>query len=253
VPVPTFFVYGRTARVLGMETVEVKRTDDFGVDPAGLAGGARPEDTVFFANPNNPTGNAVELEAVEDLMAQFQGLVVIDECYYEMWGRTAVSLLEEYPNAMVLRSLSKTFGLAGLRIGYAVAPPATITVLERANQTFPVNRVAAAAARAALADADYYRRELATMAERRASFARGLTELGLAVCPSVTNFLFVSWAGVESVKDRNVVAELAARDVYVADFSNTPGLGGGYFRTAVGTEDENRAFLAALKAVLARA
>jgi histidinol-phosphate aminotransferase len=250
VPVPTFFVYSRTARLLGLEVVEVRRTGDFGIDAEKLAAATRPEDTVFLANPNNPTGNAVGLEVVEDLVVRARGPVVIDECYYEMWGRTALGLLDENPNAIILRSMSKTFGLAGLRVGYAVAQPATMKALERANQTFPISRVAGAAARAALADADYYRRELHAMARRREDLAQGLSALGLKVHPSVTNFVLVSWGETQVLKGRDLVAELAERNVYVADFSLAPGLGAGYFRTAVGTDDENTRLLEALREIV---
>jgi len=249
VPVPTFFVYSRTARAFGLQVVEVARDADFGVSPAKLAAACRPQDVIFLANPNNPTGNAVPIDVVAELAGRAAGLVVADECYYEMWGETALGLVAERSNVLVLRTLSKTFALAGLRVGYCVAPAATAKALELANQTFPVNRLAVAAARAALASRDYYMRELEAMAGRRERLAEGLRGLGLDVSPSVTNFLFVSWAGIERLRMTDVVGELAARKVYVANFSLAPGLGRACFRTAVGTDEENEVLLAALSEI----
>lgn len=145
-PAPTFFAYGNAAIARGIPLLTGGRAgqeDGFLLDVDclldGLPGGTG---IVFLANPNNPTGEMVATDTIARIAAATRALVVVDECYYEFAGQTALGLLAEHPNVVILRSLSKSFALAGLRVGYAVGHPAVIEAVARVDQTFTVNAVA---------------------------------------------------------------------------------------------------------------
>lgn len=201
---------------------------------------------VYLANPNNPTGTWFAHDAFAAFLARVPGdtLVVIDEAYAEIADApdfaSALSLLAAHRNLVVTRTFSKAYALAGLRVGYAVAHPNVIALLERLRESFNVNAVALAAAEAALGDDDWLRETLAANATQRDLLAAALRERGWPVSPSQTNFLLVEFgedtAGLEQgLLERGVVLRPMA----------------GYglpqcSRISVGSAAENRALLAAL-------
>ena len=153
---PTFFVYGHVTQVMGGTPVQVQRTPDFGLDlDALLANSNSRTKVLFIANPNNPTANLVPRQTLIQILEQMDCLVVVDECYYEICQETVADLIDHYPHLIVLRSFSKSFGLAGLRVGYGLANATLVDYLYRAAQLFPVNKLAIAAALAALQDLSY--------------------------------------------------------------------------------------------------
>ena len=201
---------------------------------------------VYLANPNNPTGTWFAHDAFATFLARVPGdtLVVIDEAYAEIADApdfaSALPLLAAHRNLVVTRTFSKAYALAGLRVGYAVAHPDVIALLERLRESFNVNAVALAAAEAALGDDDWLRETLAANATQRDLLAAALRERGWPVSPSQTNFLLVEFgedtAGLEQgLLERGVVLRPMA----------------GYglpqcSRISVGSAAENRALLAAL-------
>lgn len=206
---------------------------------------------VYLANPNNPTGTWFGRDAFAAFMAHVppEVIVVLDEAYAEMADAgdvaTGLPLLVAHPNLVVTRTFSKAYGLAGLRIGYLLAAPGLVAVMERVRESFNVNGPALAAAEAALGDEAHLAWVLAHNAEQRAALTSALRARGLAVLPSQTNFVLVEFgprtAGIEAM--------LVARDVVLRPMAGY-GLPG-FLRITVGTPDENRALLAALEAVLA--
>jgi histidinol-phosphate aminotransferase len=245
-PIPTFFVYGAATTMLGGQPVAVPRRNDFGLDVPAIRQAITPRTKlIFIANPNNPTANLVDRQSIIDLLTTTNCLVVVDECYFEICGITIADLIDQYPQLIVLRSLSKGFGLAGLRLGYGLAQPQLVDYLQRVAQIFPVNQLAIAAGIAALQDLDYMKAKLAEIIAERRQLASNLTALGLKVYPSDTNFLLVNcqpW----SITAPQLVAQLAQQQVYIADFGDKPGLDNYYCRIATGTPTENQVLLASL-------
>lgn len=239
VPVPSFFVYGAATQMLGGEVVSIPRQDDFDLDvPALIAAIDDRTKVLFIANPNNPTANATARERLMALLENVRCWVVVDECYFEIYGQTVADLIDRYPHLIVLRSLSKSFGLAGLRVGYSIANAQVTNYLYRVAQIFPVDGLAVAAGIAAVQAVDYARDRLRSIVQGREWLALALGELGLGVYPSQTNFLFVSTLG--RMEATELVQLLAERGIYVADFAHKPGLDGYHWRVAVGTPNENQ-------------
>jgi histidinol-phosphate aminotransferase len=246
VPVPSFFVYGAATEMLGGKTVQVPRQEDFDLDiPAILAAVTDRTKLIFIANPNNPTANGTARENLMSILEQVSCFVVVDECYFEIYGQTVADLVDLYPHLIVLRSLSKSFGLAGIRIGYSLANPLVTDYLYRVAQIFPVDCLAVAAGIAAIQDVAYARQKLQEVVFDRDKLAVAMTGLGLRVYRSDTNFLFVSTA-LLGIFATDLVQKLAAKEIYVADFSHKPGLDGHHFRVATGTFAENQEFCRAL-------
>ncbi len=246
-PIPTFFVYGAASQMLGGVTVTVPRKADFGLDVAAIIAAITPRTKlIFIANPNNPTANLVDLATLIELLNQTDCLIVVDECYFEICQTTIASEIEQYPNLIVLRSLSKGFGLAGLRIGYGITNPQMTDYLYRVAQIFPVNHLAIAAGIAALADLDYTENKLAEIKSERQQLAETMQALGLKVYRSDTNFMLVS-CKTWNIPSATLVAQLAQQEIFVADFGGKPGLDNYHFRVATGIPAENQAFLCKLQ------
>ena len=203
---------------------------------------------VYLANPNNPTGTWFDADALAAFMRRVPTnvLVVVDEAYAEFVDApghaSALLLLDAHPNLIVTRTFSKAYALAGLRVGYAVAHPGLIAVMERVSESFNVNMVGLAAATAALDDEAHLQSSLARNAEQRAMLAEGLRQRGWFVYPSQTNFLLVEFGE----RTPSVEAALLEQGVVVRPMA-------GYglpecLRITVGNADENLRLLAALDA-----
>ena len=205
---------------------------------------------VYLANPNNPTGTWFGGEDFAVFLRSVPGdvIVVVDEAYAEFVDApdhaSALPLVARHPNLVVTRTFSKAYALAGLRVGFAVADPGLIAVMERVRESFNVNALGLAAAEAALADAAHLQASLEGNAIQRAALSEALRARGLRVSPSQTNFLLVEFGADAS----RVEAELVARGIVLRPM-------GGYglgecLRITVGTEAENRRLLAALDEVV---
>ncbi|WP_256646978.1 histidinol-phosphate transaminase [Thermomonas paludicola] len=206
---------------------------------------------VYLANPNNPTGTWYAGAAFTAFLASVPEhvLVVVDEAYAEFVDApeyaSALPLLARHPNLVVTRTFSKAYALAGLRVGYAVAHPQLIAVMERVRESFNVNALGLAAAQAALADSDHLRASVAANREQRGALASALRQRGLAVSPSQANFLLVDF-GDDTAR---VEAALVAQGVILRPMGGY-GLGD-CLRITVGTGAENARLLAALDEVMA--
>jgi histidinol-phosphate aminotransferase len=205
---------------------------------------------IFIANPNNPTGTIVKAVEVSRFMREVpdRALVVFDEAYFEYVEAAdypdSLRYVREGENVIVLRTFSKAYGLAGLRVGYGVARPEIIGPLERVREPFNVNLVAQAAAAAALGDTEHVRRSQAMNREGRERFYRAFDELGLKYAPTEANFVWVD-VGRDSVEVFNALLRrgviVRTGDIFGAET---------HLRVTIGTAGENEAFLSALKDVL---
>ncbi len=239
---PSFVMYPIAAAVSGAEGIKVASTPSLGHDLGAMRQAVRPDTSlVFVCNPNNPTGTYLPASAVTEFIDEIprEVLVVVDEAYFEFVTASdydsALALATERDNVLVTRTFSKVFGLAGLRVGYAVGRPDTLGRLRRAQVPFSVNSVAQAAALAALDATESLRDRVATNAAARSSLEEGLAQRGIDYTPSQANFVLLRPDGnAAELADR-----LLHRGVIVRPM-------GPFIRVTVGTAAENDQLLAAL-------
>lgn len=245
-----FVVYKLVAQMFGSRAVEVA-APTLGHDLTAMAKAIRPDTSVVFVcNPNNPTGTLVTDAQVAKFMAKVPEdvLVVFDEAYAEIClGNMpdTAKYLREGRNVLILRTFSKAYGMAGLRIGYAMGPAAIISALERARQPFNVNRLAQEGAMAALDDAGFLRRTRAAFRQARAMIEAACEEMKLPYKHAYANFMLI-----EVGDGARVTKELTKRGVIVRPMAGY-GLPA-YIRVSYGTLAENAKFIAALRAVLGK-
>jgi histidinol-phosphate aminotransferase len=245
-----FVVYDMVAQVTGATKVAVPLAD-FAHDLDAMRAAITPRTKlVFLANPNNPTGAAVPPRALEAFLATVpeEVLVVLDEAYYEYVPEAdrpdALQFVRQGRYLLLLRTFSKIYGLAGLRIGYGLGTAPLIALLNRVREPFNTNSLAQVAAEAALGDAEHVQRSAALNEAGRRLLTEACREMGLGVVPSVANFLLVDVGRPGPA----VAQALLARGVIVRPMG---GYGfGTHLRITVGTPAENERCLAALRAVL---
>ncbi|OYV26882.1 MAG: histidinol-phosphate transaminase [Halothiobacillus sp. 20-54-6] len=204
---------------------------------------------IIFPNPNAPTSRLLPLDEIEKIVAAHPAIVVvIDEAYIDFGGETAIPLIARYPNVLITQSLSKSRALAGLRVGLALGHPALIEALVRIKDSFnsyPLDRLALAGAKAAFEDHDYFSSICARIIEARSALTEALQQRGFEVLPSGANFLFVQHPQNAGL---TLYQGLRAHHVIVRHF-NKPRISE-YLRITVGTPAENSALLAALDVLL---
>ncbi len=193
---PSYTAYTSLAILMGATPVEVPLRD-WRFDVPAMATAAKGAKAVIVCNPNNPTGTILHDDEMKTLLARIplDTLVVLDEAYVEFVDSPrfpdALALLGQHPNLMILRTFSKIYGLAGLRVGYAIAAPTLIACLNQVREPFAVDRLAQAAAEAILDDEAYTRAAFENNRAGKAFLARAFTDLGLRHLPSEANFILV--------------------------------------------------------------
>lgn len=209
----------------------------------------KPNGGIIFPNPNAPTGRLLASGEIERLLkGNPDSVVVLDEAYIDFGGVSAASLIQQYPNLLVVQTLSKSRSLAGLRLGFAIGHPDLIEALERVKNSFnsyPLDRLAQAAGVAAIEDEAYFEQTCnAVIASRDALVAR-LQALGFDVLPSAANFVFARHPSHDAAQ---VSAALRERSIIVRHFKQQRVAQ--YLRITVGTEDECQALTDALAEIL---
>ncbi len=241
---PTYLVYETVAAGLGAKLVEVPFTREYGL-PATLA--RKKADVFYLANPNSPTGTAVWPDEVEAFARKFRGLVVVDEAYADFARFNGLKLARKLPNVLVLRTMSKSFSLAGLRLGLAFGSKAVIATLMKLKDSYNLSGLQLAAATAALSDMAHVRRNVKRIVRTRERLIRELVARGFLVLPSESNFVMFHLGRRLSRKlgaGPGAVKALRRRGVLVRHY---PGAGlRDALRITVGTEKEIDKFLSAL-------
>ena len=246
-PDPSFVMYRLNAIHAGMRFVGVSLAGDFALDrDAMLAAVERERPALcFLANPNNPTGNLFAVDDVAAVIRAVPGLVVVDEDYAAFADASFLPRVAEFPNLLVLRTLSKV-GMAGIRLGYAVAAPEWIAQFNKLRQPYNVNALTQAAAVALLGDTGWMSAQAATIKSERTRLAAALATLpGFAVFGSQTNFLLARAPDAGRLYDG-----LKERRILVKNVHGWHPLLANCLRITVGTPQENDALLAALSALL---
>ena len=240
---PSFSMLVNFARVNGLEPAPVPFREDGDIDPDALL--ARRAAITYICSPNNPTGTGVSVAALERVVSRAEGLVLVDEAYGEFSGRSAVPLLPGAPQLLVTRTLSKAFGLAGLRVGYGLAAPEVVQVLEKVRGPYKVNVLGEKAALAALGeDVPWVLRHVEDAVANRERLRVSLEALGLRALPSAANFLCLP------VPDSAALGRaLLGEGIKVRVLRALPGIGDA-IRVGVGPWEGMERLLSALREVL---
>lgn len=244
-PHPSYPLLEPLCRIHEAEPARHALTADWGL-PEGFA--ADPAPLKFLVNPNSPTGTWLDRDAVAGVVRRSPGLVVLDEAYVDFAPEHRLDLLGEgADNLVVLRTLSKSYALAGMRIGYAVASPGLIGALDLVRDSYNMDRLATVAAVAAVEDADYHERLVRFVVRERAWLAEELRGAGFEMTPSAANFVFARPpAGHDAAA---VHAALRERRILVRQYDREPVAG--WLRITIGTREQHRTLLEALREVMA--
>ncbi|MDB6095712.1 MAG: histidinol-phosphate aminotransferase [Verrucomicrobia bacterium] len=196
----------------------------------------------FLTSPNAPTGVAFSNADLERVLTSFRGLLIVDEAYAPFAAENAIPLLARFPNLVVVRTLSKAYALAGIRVGYALAAPELIGLLDRVRDSYNVNRLSQAAAIAALGDRDHFASIVAKVrATRDQQLSRFSNERGWFTYPSQANFIFTEPRNARGETGLTVAKSaydfLCSRKVLVRHFPNHA-LTASFLRISIGTDDE---------------
>ena len=240
---PTFGMYPFSSAIVGARVIDVPRQESFALDIAAIEKAAPQAKLIFLASPNNPTGNRMSADELTRLLATGL-LVVVDEAYIEFAGtqHSAVPLVAEHENLVVLRTFSKWGGLAGLRAGYGVMAPALAAVLMNIKQPYNLNVAAGIAMLAALEDRALLDERACKIAGTRETLAQMLGSLDwIATYPSEANFILCRLDGVDALEVKN---RLASRGIFVRYF-DTPMLRN-HLRISVGLDEHCEPLLRAL-------
>ena len=250
----SFLVYALATQAVGARAIVIK-AKDFGHDLDAMADAITPDTKlIFIANPNNPTGTFIPAADIEAFLMRVpaQTVVVLDEAYNEYLPLElqyeSISWVRKYPNLLVSRTMSKVYGLAGLRIGFGIAQPGITDLLNRIRQPFNVNSLAQAAAVAALNDSAFLQRSAQLNRDGYRQLTQVFDELGLEYVPSFGNFVLVK-VGDDEQAGARVNLALLTHGIIVRPVGNY-GLPQ-WLRVTIGLPNENAAFVDALKALLA--
>jgi histidinol-phosphate aminotransferase len=245
--VPSYSLYPVVTGMSGQRLMDVPFDRSMTLDIEALA--ATRAEVFFLTNPNAPTGVYFGREQIEAALQAIDGLLVVDEAYIDFGGQSAAPLLADYANLVIVRTFSKSYSLAGMRVGYALASPEIIGMLDRVRDAYNLDRLAQAAALAALGDEASFQTQREKVIATREATRRKLEARGWFTYPSAANFLFTEprrpdgATGAEVAAD--VFAHLRGQRVLVRYFPSHP-LTCAFIRVSIGTDPEMDAFFRAL-------
>lgn len=239
-PFPTYTYYRVLTLLQEGEPVEIPFPEDFSLPERFVF---CPAELKFLSNPNSPTGTFVPIESVERVLQFSSSPLVVDEAYGDFAPASTLSLLEKYEHLIVLRTLSKSFSLAGLRIGFLFARPEVIREVAKVKSSYNVSILSQVGACAALEDLDYVWENITRIKRTRAWFSKQIKELGFQVYPSEANFVFVRRKG----EDLSFLYEaLKCRRILVRYFPEWPDA----LRISIGTDQDMETLLEHTAAIL---
>lgn len=246
-PDVTYNFYPVYCRLYGINFHAVPLDDEFRVRTQDYV---RPNGGIVLPNPNAPTGRALALDEIRTLLqANPDSVAVIDEAYVDFGAASAIPLIAEFPNLLVVQTLSKSRSMAGLRVGLAAGQPSLIRALECVKNSFnsyPLDRLAVAGASAAIRDRDYFTSTCDQVIKNRDWLAAELQRLGFQVLPSLANFVFVRHAKHDA---QQLLQALRERKILVRHFK-APRIAQ-FLRITVGTREHCQALVAELEDILA--
>ena len=240
---PTYTLYRDLAAMQEAKIITIELEPETFALPKDLLEQAKGANLLIIPRPNAPTGNTFPLAEMEHICREFDGMVLIDEAYADFADDNCMPLAAAMPNVIVMRTFSKSYALAGIRAGYAVAAAPVIEGLMKLKDSYNLDAVAQAVAAAALTDREYFNDRCAKIKATRAKLNRDLESLGFYVVPSCTNFLFArppkpftAKAIFEFLRDRMIFVRFFDRE-RTRD----------YLRISVGSDDEMAKLIAAIR------
>ena len=248
IPVPTFAMYEITARALSQDVFTVPLKKNFSLDADKIIRKAKQvkAKVIFFACPNNPTGNRFADDAVRKVLEKANAAVVIDEAYHSFSGKSFLPFLDRHPNMILLRTLSK-IGFAGLRIGLLTAAPKLVEELNKIRLPYNINVLSQAVAVAALRHKDVLDQQISLLISERERLYNALCQTeGITAYPSETNFILLRAA----TDAADIYNKLKEAGILVKNLSK-PGPLKNCLRVTVGTPEENNEFMSKLQEILA--
>jgi histidinol-phosphate aminotransferase len=241
-PVPTYSLYPVLANLQNCKALEVSFDREFNL-PAELTKTSAA--LTIVCNPNAPSGSFVSVGELASLADELSSVLLIDEAYVDFADENCAGLVKDFDNVIILRSMSKGYGLAGLRFGYAIAPADLISGLMKVKDSYNVDAVAIAVATAAIKDQEYFKQTVEKVKKARELLTEQLRALKFEVPQSYSNFVL---AETESCQAKVIYDKLVQRNIYVRYF-DLPGLEN-KLRITVGTEQQNDKVILALKEIL---
>jgi histidinol-phosphate aminotransferase len=238
-PMPSYVLYRTLASLQAAEFVEVAYPEDYRLPITELvaAGGA----VTLIATPNSPSGHIVPLDDLRQLASTVSGILAIDEAYVDFADYSALSLAQEFDNVIILRTLSKGYSLAGLRLGFGIANPKLLSNLFKVKDSYSVDALAILIGAAAIEDRAYKNNCVVKVKRSRSKLTTNLRQIGFEVRDSQGNFLLVTPPNNEAAK---IYQSLKEQNILVRYF-NSPGLSD-KLRITVGTDEQNEKLLQAI-------
>ena len=244
---PTYGMYGVLANINAVENKEVLLSNDFQPQIEKImAAITDATKMIFLCSPNNPTGNTFSDESIVYLLQNFKGLVVIDEAYIDFSQKESwINELDEYPNLVITQTLSKAYGLAGIRLGICYGSSEVISVLNKIKPPYNVNELSQKRALSRLDDTNQIGKEIASIITQREALLKVLLDINFVekIYPTEANFILIK---VDDANKR--YADLIAKGIVIRN-RTTQALCENTLRLTVGTEEENRKLIAALKEI----
>ncbi len=244
----TYSFYPVYCRLYGIDYREIPLTESFEIRVDDYV---QPNGGIIFANPNAPTGRLLPVTEIERLLkANADSVVVVDEAYVDFGGESCARLINNYPQLLVVHTLSKSRALAGLRVGYASGQSPLIEALARVKDSFnsyPLDRFAQAGATAAMEDREWLKSNCEKVIASRTWLVSALSSLGFEVLPSGANFIFARHPGFAGA---DLAVQLRERNIIVRNFKK-PSRIAPFLRISIGTDAECQALVTALKGIVA--
>ncbi|MCX6353335.1 MAG: histidinol-phosphate transaminase [Candidatus Aureabacteria bacterium] len=229
-PTPTYTLYKTLCEIQGARCYQVPFREDFSLNEDFISQKAK---IVFIANPNSPSGTVVAEDVLARIASRISGVLVIDEAYVDFARKNCQGLLAKHKNVIILRTLSKSFSLAGLRVGYALAEKTIIENLHKVKDSYNVSRLSIAGGAAALGDIAWMRENMKKIIASRRRLVWGLKELGFSIYPSESNFVL---ARIEFYPAEQIYRQLKRRKILVR-YYDTPVLKD-CLRISIGTDQD---------------
>lgn len=246
IPLPTYtmYVFLSMLRDTSLEFVETEEPE-FEVKAEDVINSAKDAKAIFLCSPNNPTGKTIEKKELIKITEETNALVVVDEAYCEFSGKTIADKIEDYDNLIVVRSMSKFFGLAGLRLGYALSSTEIVQWIEKARLPFNLSDIAQKAAIKAIEEREWFEKVRAEIIAEREFVGQEINKIrGFKALSSEANFLLVKLPS--KLDAPSFIEDLYKKGIIVRDVTGVPGLKGSYIRITIGKKEENRRLISVL-------
>ncbi len=244
---PTFGMYAAAATITGTNLVEVPLVEGIKMDLKTMLEKSSTDESIkviIICNPNNPTGSLFPQEEILELVRRTKALVVVDEAYVEFAGESLIREINNYPNLLIMRTFSKAFGMAALRLGYVIGNEELINCLNKVRQPFNVNSFSQQAGIVALKYESEYKKQIEIIKQEMQILYNGMNKIpNLKVLPTKANFILLQPEEPSIWADK-----LSSKGFSIRNLGDLPGLGQS-LRMSSGTPEQNRAFLQAVKEI----